>query len=48
MKKNHEIIAKVTEVVQDNLQTLDFDLQEIKGDTPHLVDRNFPAIARTC
>ena len=40
MKETQESVAKVTAVVNDNLQKLDVELHEIKGVISHLVDFN--------
>ena len=40
MKETQESVAKITEVVSDNLQKLDVELREIKGVMSHLVDCN--------
>ena len=40
IQETQEIVAKITEVVNDNLQKLDVELREIKGVISHLVDCN--------
>ena len=40
IKETQESVAKITEVVSDNLQKLDVELLEIKGVIRHLVDCN--------
>ena len=40
IKETQESVAKITEVVSDNLQKLDVELREIKGVISHLVDCN--------
>ena len=40
IKETQESVAKITEVVNDNLQTLDVELREIKEVTAHLYDCN--------
>ena len=39
-KETHESVAKVTEVVRENLQKLDVELRQTKGVISHLVDCN--------
>ena len=40
IKETQESVAKITEVVSDNLQKLDVELRQIKGVISHLVDCN--------
>ena len=40
IKETQESLAKITEVVSDNLQKLDVELRQIKGVISHLVDWN--------
>ena len=40
IKETQESVAKITEVVSDNLQKLDVELRQIKGFKSHLVDCN--------
>ena len=40
IKETQESVAKITEVVNDNLQTLDVELRQIKGVIAHIYDCN--------
>ena len=40
IQETQESVAKITEVVNDNLQKLDVELREIKGIISHIVDSN--------
>ena len=40
IKEKQESVAKITQVVSDNLQKLDVELREIKDVISHLVDCN--------